>query len=130
MREGIEHDLRTSLAEHSEGLVAAWLFGSVARGTDHADSDIDVAVLPAKQASGTLASLHLDLEGKLEKALEQRVQVVVLDRVPVDLVHRVLRDGILLLEQDPSARIAFEVAARREYFDLKPILDVYRCRVS
>jgi hypothetical protein len=44
----------------------------------------------------------------------------------VDLAHRVLRDGLLLLERDRSARIRFEVRARNEYFDLLPHLRRYR----
>jgi hypothetical protein len=32
----------------------------------------------------------------------------------------------LLLQPDPSARIAFEVRARNEYFDLLPFLQRYR----
>jgi hypothetical protein len=38
------------------------------------------------------------------------VQVVVLHAAPTDLVHRVLRDGILVLENDASRRVRFEVA--------------------
>jgi len=52
--------------------------------------------------------------------------VVVLNDAPADLVHRVLRDGVLVLETDRSARIRFEVAKRNEYFDLLPILRRYR----
>jgi len=33
----------------------------------------------------------------------------------VDLIHRVLRDGILVYEQDRSRRIRFEVQARNAY---------------
>ena len=58
------------------------------------------------------------------------VQVVALNHAPVDLVHRVLRDGKLLVDRDPSARIRFEVRARNEFFDLKPILDRYRAARS
>ncbi len=39
-----------------------------------------------------------------------------------------LRDGVLLLDRDPSARIRFEVRARNEFFDLQPILALYRRR--
>jgi hypothetical protein len=53
-------------------------------------------------------------------------QVVILNRAPADLVHRVLRDGKLLVDRNPSVRIAFEVRARNEFFDLKPVLDRYR----
>jgi uncharacterized protein len=52
--------------------------------------------------------------------------VVILNRASADLVHRVLRDGKLLVDRNPSVRIAFEVRARNEFFDLKPVLDQYR----
>lgn len=51
---------------------------------------------------------------------------MVLNRAPVDLIHRVLRDGMLLHDRDPTARIRFEVKARNEYFDLLPYLRQYR----
>jgi hypothetical protein len=40
----------------------------------------------------------------------------------------VLRDGVLLLDRDPSARVRFEVRSRREYLDVRPYLDRYRRR--
>lgn len=49
-----------------------------------------------------------------------------LNGAPADLVHRVLRDGVLVHEADRSGRIRFEVAKRNEYFDLLPILRRYR----
>jgi len=51
---------------------------------------------------------------------------VVLNDAPVDLVHRVLRDGRLVVERDRPARIRFEVRARREFLDLRPVLLHYR----
>jgi hypothetical protein len=54
------------------------------------------------------------------------VDLVVLNRAPVDLIHRVLRAGILIHERNPAARIRFEVQARNEYFDLLPYLWQYR----
>ncbi|HVF61497.1 MAG TPA: nucleotidyltransferase domain-containing protein [Thermoanaerobaculia bacterium] len=110
----------------AEGIVTAYLFGSVARGEAGAASDVDVAVLPAAGPPPGLAGLYLRLQGELERHLGLPVQVTVLDGAPVDLIHRVLRDGRLLLERNPSRRIAFEVKARREFFDLQPILRRYR----
>ena len=66
------------------------------------------------------------LEGDLERALGGPVQVVALNRAPPDLVHRVLRDGRLILDRDPAARIRFEVRSRNEFFDLAPIRRLYR----
>jgi len=38
----------------------------------------------------------------------------------------VLRDGKLVLDREPAARIRFEVRRRNEYFDLAPIRRLYR----
>ena len=108
------------------GIAAAWLFGSVARGTARPGSDVDVAVLTGDPAIRGIEALRLGLEGELERALGMPAQLVILDHAPADLAHRVLRDGILLCEPDRSARIRFEVRARNEYWDLLPYLEEYR----
>jgi predicted nucleotidyltransferase len=114
------------LAGRSDDIVAAYLFGSVSRGTDTAKSDVDVAVLYRVDPPPTLSSLALRLEAELERHIGRRTQVVVLNGAPVDLVHRVLRDGHVLLDRDRAARLRFEVKARNEYFDLLPFLRRYR----
>jgi predicted nucleotidyltransferase len=62
--------LRAFFAERDRSLDAVYLFGSVARGTARDDSDVDVAILPRVSHAGTLDSLHLDLEGELERAAD------------------------------------------------------------
>jgi hypothetical protein len=107
-------------------VVAVYLFGSVARGTAGPGSDVDVAVLFARNPPALLAGPRFTLEGDLERALGRSVDLVVLNDAPVDLRTRVLRDGRLLIDRDRSARIAFEVRTRNEAFDLQPILAEYR----
>jgi predicted nucleotidyltransferase len=110
--------LREVVSEHPE-VMCAWLFGSEARGTARADSDVDVAVLwfdaqqPLERA--------LDLEAALSVRLGREVQVIIGHRAPADLVRRVLRDGVLLVDRDRSQRLAFEVRKRNEYYDMTPI---------
>jgi len=118
--------LRKALEARPEPIVAAYLFGSVARGTDGPHSDLDVGVLLTDPPMRTLAGLPTPLIDALERATDRRVDLVILNNASADLVHRVLRDGHLLLERDRSARIAFEVRRRNEYFDLLPILERYR----
>jgi uncharacterized protein len=108
-----------------DGLVAAYLFGSRARGEANAASDVDVA-LWLEAAPRTLEALPLELTADLEQRLGTPVDVIVLNDAPSDLIHRVLRDGILLVERDRSARIRLEVRARNDYFDLLPIRNAYR----
>ena len=107
-------------------VAAVYQFGSRARGTARADSDVDLGVLYGTAPPATLLGQPFALQAELASDLGVAVDVVVLNTAAVDLVHRVLRDGRILLERDRSRRIAFEVKARNEYFDLLPILQRYR----
>jgi hypothetical protein len=104
-------------------VVAAYVFGSFGRGEGAATSDVDVAVLSTGSAVDGLSS---PLRRALERGLGREVDLVDLRAAPVDLVHRVLRDGDLVVERDRAARVAFEVRRRNEYFDLLPVLRRYR----
>lgn len=118
--------LRERLGPAPEGIVAVYLFGSVARGQARRSSDVDVGVLYEVTPPATLEGLGGELAAELERAIGRPVDLVVLNRAPADLIHRVLRDGILVVERDRARRIAFEVKARNEYFDLAPIRERYR----
>ncbi len=124
----IEQALRELFEAQHDGIIAAYLFGSVARGTAGPRSDVDVAVLFAAAPPATIEGLPLDLERRIGQVVGRPVQVTVLNTAPVSLVHRVLRDGVLLLDAAKSARIRFEVRARNDFFDLQPILALYRRR--
>ena len=121
----IEH-MQHFFEEGKQGVIAAYLFGSVARDTHGPDSDVDVAVLMERPPPPTLDGFPFDLETNIESILRRPTRIVVLNDAPADLVHRVLRDGELLLDRDPSRRIRFEVQSRNEYFDLVPHLRRYR----
>ena len=118
--------LRTFFCRNHDGIVCVYVYGSVARGEARGASDIDVAVLYAQEPPPTLDGLGLELGSTLERLLGKPVDLVILNRAPLDLIHRVLRDGVLVHDSDPSARIRFEVQARNAYFDLLPYLRQYR----
>jgi predicted nucleotidyltransferase len=121
----VRKDLIAARLGSVDGLVAGYLFGSRARGTASARSDVDIALLMTS-APKTLDDLQFDVAADLGRELGLPVDVVVLNHAPSDLIHRVLRDGELLVENDRSARIRFEVRARNDYFDLAPVPHAYR----
>ncbi len=127
-RQQIEDRSIEVLTKAGPDLVAAYLYGSVARDTATASSDIDIGILLQTTPPGRLQDLRSNLEALLENSLGRRVQVVILNLAPTDLVHRVLRDGRVLVDRDRGARIRFEVRTRNEYFDLMPTLNRYRRR--
>lgn len=119
---------RDQLVEHLEGradVIAAYLFGSQARGTARADSDVDIGILLRARPTHLLDGAF-DLAGDLAVIISKAVDVVVMNSAASDVVHRILRDGELLLDRDRGARIRFEVRARNDYFDMIPIRDAYR----
>ncbi len=124
----IEQRLRRFFETRRDDVAAVYLFGSVARGAATARSDVDVGVLLRSEPPPILEGLLLDLEAELEGDVGRPVQLVVLNTAPCDLIHRVLRDGRLVIDRDPSTRIRFEVRARNEFFDLEPFLRRYRRR--
>ena len=115
-----------AVAPHASGIACVYLFGSRARGEAGAGSDIDLGVLYSEEPAPTLAGLGREVADAVTEATGHEADVVVLNRASPDLVHRVLRDGLLVLENDPSARVRFEVRSRAEYLDLLPYLREYR----
>ena len=124
----MDRELRAQIIDFfatAPGVAAVYLFGSTARGDDHAGSDVDVAVLfevtPPRTLDGRFA-----VAADLERALGRPVDLIVMNDAPVDLRIRVLREGELLVDRNRSLRIASEVRTRNEYFDFEPVLTLYR----
>ncbi len=118
--------LQAVLAETPSSVVAAWLFGSRARGDERPDSDVDLALLFREPPEPRLGYEAHELEGRIEDALGLPAQVVIANDAPPDLVHRVLRDGTLLVDRDPLFRALFETKVRNDFFDVEPFLRRYR----
>ena len=124
-QDDIVRALRECFESAGLDLAAVYLFGSAARGESGPDSDVDIALLYRHEPPSSFAELPLRLEGHIESTLGRPVQLVVINGAPLPLVHRILQDGILVREPDRSARISFEVEARRKYLDLLPFLRRY-----
>ena len=122
----LEQVVREVVQSAPAEVMAIYLYGSRARGEPKATSDVDLGVLLREAPTPRLGGVAPDLESAVEKSVHFAVDAVVMNTAPADLVHRILRDGILLLDRDPAARIRFEVQARNEYFDLEPIRRLYR----
>ena len=105
-------------------VLEGYLFGSVAQGRAQPHSDVDVAVFvdPIPDAPfGYEAELTADLVRALG---DDRVDVVLLNRAPPLLYHRVLRDGVRLLSRDLRATTVREGAALSRYCDDLPRLAI------
>ncbi len=127
-RDAIIEQLKAHFARSPDRLIAAYLFGSVARGQHRTASDVDVGIVEGRRGPLTLAGVDrvARLADELTRLLGKEVDVVPLDAAPPDFLHRVLVDRVLLLDGDHEQRIEFEIRARNEYFDIAPHLEQYR----
>lgn len=106
-----------------DGVVAAMLIGSQARGQASPLSDIDLGIWhePALDANARLR-LRLDLAMAASGALgTDEVDVVLLNGATPLFRHRAVRDGRRLVERDPRSRVRFEARALLDYLDTKPL---------
>ena len=126
MLDNINQKLAMYFQENPDAIACVYLFGSQARELSNPASDVDIAVLYKNKVPAGFDRLGIPLAGKLEKLVNKPVDVVVLNDENVDLIHKVLRDGVIVYESDRDIRIHFEVKSRNAYFDIKPCLDEYR----
>jgi uncharacterized protein len=99
----------------------AMLFGSMAKGTQRIDSDIDIGIIP-EDPDLSLAE-ELTLQTELGRVCKRQVDLVRLDRASTILRWQVVRHGRPLVEGErfAAARFAAEVAA--EYLDFAPAFE-------
>lgn len=112
-------------------VIAAYHFGSSARGTSRLDSDVDLALL---MAAGTEARpsddsqvLYLgELQARLQRVLQiPRLDLVVLNQQGLPFQHTVLKSGRLIYEKDPRHRALFEARVISWYCDFLPTLRLF-----
>lgn len=100
--------------------LSLWLPGTGARGSA---SDYDLALLFSEEPS---AQERYTLGHQLAQLLEtDRVDLVVLNRAPIELRYGVIATGYLLYEASRAWRVEFEAQTLSRYFDYLPIL---RCQ--
>lgn len=104
----------------------AYVYGSLARGDPlHRESDVDVAIYPhPKLSTSRVDDLQLDLMDVVARALDlplERVDVKLLNRMPLPLAFRVYAEGlpVAVLDRDLHTREFLRVTAR--YHDEEPL---------
>lgn len=107
---GLEQlDLERLVATLAEaGARFALVFGSRANGTARPGSDLDV---------GVVLDRPVDAWGI---QVPDAVQVVDLERLPLDVAGRAAVEGLVLVEVDPAARARWVAQTRTRFYDEAP----------
>lgn len=102
---------------------AVYLFGSVAGGNTHAESDIDLAIVPR---DNTLRSKKLDILADLTKNGFNSIDLVFLDTHDVIIRFEAVRQNNLIYCRPNFDANSFYSLTVRQYFDFLPYLKVQR----
>lgn len=114
---------RVATAAAREPLVRfIYVFGSVATGTAHPDSDLDLAI---STSAALLPDQEAALHGDLEEAAGRPVDLLLLDRAALWLSYRVLGEGRVVFSRDEPGRIAFRARVEQEFLDFRHLHDAY-----
>lgn len=91
------------------GASFAFIFGSRARGTGRADSDVDVA-----------AWWRQDPPAPWTVPVPAGVDLVVLNGAPLELAGRIALEGEVLFDDDPPAQVFWTATMRKIWLDERP----------
>ena len=108
-----------------DGLVSAYLFGSLASGRAHRESDVDVGVVLDRRkypTAGQRFDMRLTLIGSLQSAVGREVDLVVLNDAPPQLARHIMTTGRRLVAKDAERDHAQLRVTLSRAADLEPFL--------
>lgn len=102
---------------------AVYLFGSRAAGDTHADSDLDLAIVPA---TGACREQRLMILTDLARAGFDEVDLVFLNGDDLVLAYEAVRPNEVVYQTDDFDRGTYYSRVIRMYLDFLPYLEVQR----
>jgi predicted nucleotidyltransferase len=110
----------------------AYLYGSYARGSYHAFSDLDLGIYVEGLDLKACLELELSLSLRIDQHLGHTIQCEVrtLNHLPLVVLGRILADAEIIYSGAEDKRIEFETRIRKAYFDFLPVIHQYQeaCR--
>ena len=106
----------------TDGVKAAYLFGSYATGKEKPYSDLDVCVITEPDVSEKTKREILSNSSR-------NIDIKLFWSLPPSIRIRVIREGRPLFEKDRLLVHRAKTSAIRQYLDLKPLLDLHYARM-
>ena len=110
-------EIRNDLPE----IKLVYLFGSQVEDRVGPMSDFDLGVLIERTQVGPQVRSRLSIE-LAQIIKDEKIDVVLLNRVPIELAYAVIANGEILYQQDDATRVEYEARVMGLYFDYLPVL--------
>lgn len=113
----------TPILKRYPAIEAAYLFGSLAKGSAGTDSDLDLALVGSREQ---LAEQKLDILADLTADGFEKIDFVLLDGADTILRFEAVSPNCLLYARDDFDHGSYFSKTLREYFDFEPYLRIQR----
>ena len=119
--EQLKNELTHIFANYQGEIVAAYLFGSMAKGESSPSSDIDIAILMSNAEKSNGAALKFRLYPDLCRKLKRNDIDLVLLSLSGNLIlnEEIIRNGKVIFSTDDDAREMYEVSVLHRATDFK-----------
>lgn len=98
-------------------IVFAYIFGSFISKDEFKDIDVGVYIYNIETA--TILKSELELERELEDIIRIPADVRIINNAPISFVYNILRNKVVILDNDIDLRSDFEGIVLKKYFDLQ-----------
>lgn len=112
------------------GVLALYLFGSIADGAISNKSDIDIGVVLKnpeilEDTRALYNVIYEELSRVFNPTFFRRLDIVFLQNAPIPLQYNAIAFGQVLYEEDPIKRTNYEERVINQYIDFKPLLEYF-----
>lgn len=107
----------SNILKAKEYIVFAYIFGSFASEDSYKDMDVGIFV----SGAGDISPLRLELkmEDELEDIIHIPVDVRIINSAPLSFVYNILKNGIIIVDNNRSLRADFEGLIYKKYADFR-----------
>ena len=113
----------SSVCKSRREIIAAYLFGSCARGKGNMANDVDIALLLDDDQEVHFP--YLEFKVLLERLLDINVDLIILNRAGEVLKYQVRKYGRIIYVSDPKIRKQWEILSRKLYEDYLYLHHIY-----
>ncbi|MEA1925134.1 MAG: nucleotidyltransferase domain-containing protein [Candidatus Altiarchaeota archaeon] len=115
-----EKQLKKSI-NNTEGVISAYIFGSIAEGRETKLSDIDFAFyLDESLTKEKKTEIKLKLINNLTQIMgTDNIDVIIMNNAPTTLRYNALKSGRLITSTHETKRVMFEAKTLSQYLDRK-----------
>lgn len=117
----MEIETLLSKLKNRKDILAVYLFGSHARGSNHKNSDIDICIVPNKTKKEERSDMEFIID--ISKDFSDNFDFVNFYRLPIQIKYRVFKEGKEFVCNDEKLLSSVKFNTLNEYFEMKPALD-------